>query len=394
MRDFPLWRRHKVAMLAIGVVAAVALLIWALSHNANSESQTAAAAPLEFEAADVVRAESRELVRNLPLTGTLNPINEAMVKAKVAGEIRDLTVREGVAVRAGQVIGHIDVTDPQAQLAGRQADVEAARAQFQVTEKNRASQLVLLQKNYISQNAFDATQGNYAVALAKLKAADATADVARKALRDTVLTAPITGIVSERYAQRGERVPVDGKIVNVVDLGRLELAASVPASDIAAVRLGQAVRFRIEGFAEREFDGVIVRINPAVAPGSRSVEIYAVINNTDGSLKGGMFAQGRLVTGSLANALVVPASAVREERGEYYVYAIESGKVARRVVTVGARVDDLAQIDSGLTAGAVVVRHNLGSLREGSAAMIKPPTATPASVPVAPPPAAAAPAVK
>ncbi len=385
LRDNPLWR-SKAGRVAIGIIVVVAAAsTWMLTHNAKSESKVVAAAPLEFEAADVVRAGTRELARTLPLTGTLNPINQAVVKAKVAGEIRDLTVREGVAVRAGQVIGHIDVTDAQAQLAGRQADVEAARAQAQVAEKNRATQLALLERKFISQNAFDTTQGNYDVAKAKLKAADATADVARKALRDTTLAAPIRGMISERYAQAGERVPVDGKIVDVVDLSRLELTAPVPASDIAAVRKGQAVSFRVEGFGEREFVGRIDRINPAVAPGSRSMEIYAVIDNTDGSLKGGMFAQGKLVTGSLADALVVPASAVREERGEYYVYAIEGGKVLRRVVTVGARVDDLAQIATGLAPGATVVRHNLGSLREGTAATIKAAPVNPAS---ATPPAA------
>lgn len=374
-------QRGKILKRILGG-ALVALLVaaasWGLNRPAKPAANGQAAPVLEFEQADLAAAETRELARSLPLTGTLRPIAEAAVKAKVAGEIQALTVREGDAVRAGQVIGRIDATESLARLAGSEADVQAARAQLGVAEKNRATQQALLEKKFISQNAFDATQGNHDVAVAKLRAAQASADVSRKTLRDTTLVAPMDGIVSIRHAQPGERVPIDGKIVSIVDLRRLELAVAIPAPEIGAVEIGQPVQFRVEGFGEREFAGRVDRINPAAAAGSRSIEMYAVIDNADAALRGGLFAQGRLVVGRVANALVVPASAVREERGEQYVYAIENGKVARRAVKPANEADGVVQIVSGLAPGAQVVRNNLGSLREGAEVRLKQAAAAPA----------------
>jgi len=359
---------------AVGVFLALLLMAvggWAITRPGKSTAPQAVVPVLEFNAEDIALAEARELERALPLSGTLKPINEAAVKAKVAGEIMSLTVREGDAVRAGQVIGRIDATEAQARLAEREADVEAARSQLNVADKNWQTQKTLLERKFISQNAFDATQGNYDVAMAKLKAAQAGANVTRKTLRDTTLVAPMNGIVSSRDAQPGVRVPLDGRIVTIVDLRRLELSAPIPATDIGAVRQGQPVQFRVEGFGEREFTGRIERINPTAAAGSRSIELYAVIDNPDASLRGGMFAQGRLIIGRLADAVVVPSSAVREERGEHYVFAIDNGKVARRVVKLANGADDFVQVASGLAQGMQVVRHNLGSLREGSEVRVK-----------------------
>jgi len=137
------------------------------------------------------------------------------------------------------------------------------------------------------------------------------------------------------------------------------------------VRIGQTMSFRVEGFGEREFAGRIERINPAATAGSRSISVYAVIDNGEGLLRGGMFAQGALTLSRVDNALAVPASAVREEIGQTFVYAIEGGVVKRKNVKVGA--PDAAgrvQVLDGLAAGDRVVRVNLGSLREGVTAKL------------------------
>lgn len=355
------------------LVAAVLALFVAAVAGAFAISRAQPAAParmpepvIEFDAADVTEIQARPLARTLPITGTLRPYAEAAVKAKVPGEIMQLTVREGDAVRAGQLIGRIDTTETSAQLAEREADREAARAQYEVASKNLETQRALLARKFISQTAFDSTQGNYQVAAAKLKAAQAGVQVAAKLMRDTALVAPMNGIVSARNAQRGERVGVDTRVVTVVDVSRLELSAALPASEIAAVQVGQEVEFRVSGFDDRIFRGRIDRINPTASAGSRSIELYGVIDNRDGLLRGGMFAEGRLIVGRRDEALVVPAAAVREERGERFVYLLDNGRLARRGVTLGIHAGDEVQVLSGLQAGERVVRHNLGTLTEGA----------------------------
>lgn len=360
--------RISSAVLALFVLAAGA---FALTRTKSEPAPHKAAPVIEFDASDLAEVQSRALVRSLPFTGTLRPYAEAAVKAKVPGEIKELTVREGDAVRAGQVIGRIDPTEASAQLAEKRADLEAARAQLDVAAKNLATQRALLERNFISQTAFDSTQGNHQVAAARLKAAEAAVAVATKVLGDTALVAPMDGVVAARNAQRGERVAVDARVVTLVDVRRLELSAPLPAAEIAAVRVGQEIEFRVDGFDGRVFTGRVERINPAAAAGSRSIEVYGVIDNPDQLLRGGLFAEGRLIVGRSDQALVVPAGAVREEGGERFVYVLDQGRLARRAVTPGLRDADQVQVLSGLRAGELVVRHNLDTLNEGAQALIR-----------------------
>jgi RND family efflux transporter MFP subunit len=198
--------------------------------------------------------------------------------------------------------------------------------------------------------------------------------MAKKSLGDSVLVAPFSGIVAQRHAQPGERVPLDAKIISVMDLARLELEAAVPAGDIGKVRVGQKVQFRIDGFGARPFDGRIERINPGTAAGSRSISVYAVIDNKDGLLRGGMFAQGAASLEQVESGLLVPLSAVREEAGQAYVYALGEGIIRRKAVKVGPSDSaGRAQVLEGLASGERIVRNNLGALREGAAVKVAAP---------------------
>ena len=370
--------RSKTILLAALVVAGVAAGGVAAVRGNRAQQRPAAAAPvMEFLQNDLYVVAPGTLERALPVTGSLAPLTEATVKAKVAGELVAVTVREGESVKQGQMLARIDPTEVQARVAARQADVEAAKAQLIWAQKNRGTQKALLDKAFISQNAFDNIQSNYDVAAAKLRAAAADLVVAQKSLGDAMLSAPFSGIVSQRHAQPGERVALDAKVVSIVDLSRLQLEAPVPPMAIGLVKVGQSMNFRVEGFGEREFAGRIERINPAATAGSRSISVYAVIENREGLLRGGMFAQGALTLSRIDHALAVPASAVREEIGQTFVYAIDDGMVKRKNVKVGA--PDAAgrvQVLDGLAAGERIVRVNLGSLREGVAARLSGPAPT------------------
>lgn len=368
--------RVRKTYLAFAAAALIAAAGFATMRGKPSDSGPAVARQpvLEFTQADLFIAEPVPLERSLPLTGTLMPLTEATVKAKVAGELVEVPVREGQGVQRGQVLARIDQTEVQARVAAREADAAAARAQLVWAEKNRATQKALLERRFISQNAFDSIQSNYDVALAKLRAAEADLVVARKSLGDSVLVAPFAGIVAERHAQPGERIALDAKVITVVDLARLELEASLPAAAIGQARVGQKVSFRVDGFGEREFSGRIERINPATSAGSRSVSVYAVIDNADGALRKGVFAQGTLLLGRADDALVVPLSAVREEAGTSYVYALVDGAVKRKAIRTGpADALGKVQVLEGLEAGDRIVRNNLGALREGVAARLSGP---------------------
>jgi len=185
--------------------------------------------------------------------------------------------------------------------------------------------------------------------------------------------APISGIVSRRLVNGGERVVPDAPMVSIVDLTRLELEATVPASDIASIALGQSVRFKVDGFGERAFEGKVERINPVAEAGSRAIKLFVAVPNADGVLRGGMFAQGQITLSQSTPVAVVPTSALFEEAGQAYVFTVEAGKLAKRAVVPGARdeVSGLTEITRGLGQGVDVVRVRMGGLKVGAPAVVR-----------------------
>ena len=334
-----------------------------------AQPATPAAAVLEFLPSDVTTAKSRDLRQLLPLSGSLRAVNQASVKAKVAGEVREVLVREGEAVKAGQVLIKMDVSDYQARVDQARGALMAARGQLDIAAKTRDNNKALLGKGFISKNAFDNAESQYEIARANVESARGALDVAQKALSDTVIRAPISGLVSSRSVQPGEKVSADNRLLDVVDLSRMELEAAVPAADIMNVAPGQEVQVRIEGMPQ-PLTGTVARINPATQAGSRSIMVYVKIDNPQNVLRVGMFGEAQLTIAKKANVLSVPQTAIQNDAGNTYVYAIENGKLAQKPVALGARGDDgegaAVEVLNGLQEGAQIVKTNLGSLRTGA----------------------------
>ncbi len=334
---------------------------------------------LEFAPADLTRVEARALARWLPVSGAIQPVRQATVKAKVSGDVRQVTVREGETVQAGQVLARIDTADLDAKLIERVGALESAKAQLALAGKTRASNQMLLKQNFISQNAFDNSESTFQVAEGSVKSAEAQVQLARNALRDAVAVSPLTGLVGKRHVQPGEKVAFDSPLVTVVDLKDMELQAAVPAVDVPELTLGKAVELVIDGFGERRFSGRVERINPSTEPGTRSILVYVGIPNADGALRGGMFATGRIALASSSPVPTLPATAVRVEGGQAYVWLLEDGKLVKRMVATGARDDAAGRVEirTALPAGAPILAARMDNLKEGAPAIVKAPLPTP-----------------
>jgi RND family efflux transporter MFP subunit len=362
----------KPVLIVAGIlVVAGSLVGLRMSQAKKDETKSDAKVALEFTPADIARVEMRELQRTLPLSGSLSPLLQSTVRAKVSGEVQKVLVREGDRVSEGQVIAEIDMADLKAKVDAAVAALEENKAKESIASKNRENSQQLLRQKFISQNAFDTTQSVYEAAVASAKSSEAQLRIAEKAVRDAVVRAPFAGIVSRRMVSVGEKVGIDSPMFTLVDLARMEIEAPAPASEIPGVKVGQVAQFRVDGFGERNFEGRVERINPAADPGSRSITLYLAVANRDGALKGGMFAKGELVLDKAPAAPVVPANALREEAGQPFVFTIEDGKVARRPVKVGMREGGYVEIQGGLEQGVPVVRARIMDLKAGAPAVLK-----------------------
>ena len=365
-----------VFTLVGGLAGAVALR--ASKRSDSGAAQAATPAPLQFATADLAYVESTPLARWLPVSGTLQPVRQAVVKAKVAGDLAEFTVREGEPVRAGQKIARIDSADLQSRLVDRLGAVESARAQLALAEKTRTMNVRLLNDKFISQNAFDSTESSFSVARGTLKSAEAQLQLAQNALRDAEVTAPLSGIVAKRHVQPGEKIAIEVPVVTIVDLRDLEVQAMVPALDVPELRVGMPVELFVDGYGERRFQGRVERINPSTEAGTRAILVYVSLPNPDASLKSGMFSTGRIALSSSAPAPTLPLAAVRSEAGQTYVWTVEAGKLMRRIVITGRRdeANGRIEIKTALPAQMPVLAARFDNLKEGAPAIVKAPTSS------------------
>ncbi|MES2048196.1 MAG: efflux RND transporter periplasmic adaptor subunit [Pseudomonadota bacterium] len=368
--------------LVVALVVVITLVIVKKKSTDASVSAKATAistAPqvLEFLPSDLVAVSSGEVQKMLSLSGALRAVNQAVVKAKLAGEVRDVLVREGEAVQLGQILVKMDTSDYEARLAQARGSLAAAQAQLDIAKQARDNNKTLLDKTFISKNAYDNSSNQFAIAAANVDTAKGALDVAQKALLDTVIRAPIAGLISSRTVQPGEKVSADNRLLDVVDLRVLEMEAPVPTQDIAKIKLGQAVQLKIEGVTGTVV-GKVSRINPATTIGSRSIMAYIQVANTEGTqaggvqggqLRAGMFGEAQLVVEKKPDVLSIPQSAVRYDAGLSIVYAIEENVLQQRPVVLGMQGEAngvaVVEVLSGVVKGSKVVKTNLGSLRSG-----------------------------
>ena len=368
----------KTALVLLALIAVVALG-WR-GYAARQATRQAQSAPvkdpvIELSAIDMATAHVVELTSGLPISGALKAVNSAIVKARVPGELQGLTVREGDRVEAGQVIARVESTEYADRVRQAQQQADAAKAQVEIAQRQVDNNAALVRQGFISKTAADNSLASLNTAQANHRAAQAGIDVLRKSLADTVLRAPISGQVSQRLAQPGERVAPEARIVEIVDLSRLELEASISPADSVAVRVGQQALLRIEGVAQ-PVAATVARINPSAQAGSRSVLIYLTVAAQPG-LRQGLFAQGQLAT-ETQRALAVPLNAVRTDKPLPYVQVVEGDRIAHRTVQTGVRgeVDgELWVAVQGVADGARLLRGAAGVVRERTQVKLAAPVA-------------------
>lgn len=365
------WIKWTLGLVAAALV--VGGIARAISNRQAQQTQLAAQAERQKVQAAIVlqpsdqwTAKTTELSQTLPLSGTIKAVQSAVVKARVAGELQSLSVREGDRVQAGAVIARIDPTEYRARLDQAQQQADAAQAQVDIAKRTFVNNQALVQQGFISGTALESSASQLAATQASHRAAQAGVALAQKALDDTQLRAPLSGSVSQRLAQPGERVSVDARIVEIVDSHQLEMEASITAADAVPVGVGQWADISVEGIAS-PLRARVARINPSTTQASRSVLVYLTLDTANG-LRHGQFAQGRLKVGSV-QGVVVPLTAIRSDRPSPYVQTITNNQVAHVNVTLSSRSEVDGQklvLVGGLEPGSQVLNGSIGAVRAGT----------------------------
>jgi RND family efflux transporter MFP subunit len=348
------------------------LLVGALGACGGHDAAVPTRAPvieLGVENIAIVRVDT--LRAGPVISGTLSPTRVAQLRSQLPGSVLQTYAEQGQHVTANQLLVRIDATALRDAYRSAQSGVAAAQLASTVAAAQQRRYDTLFAAGAISDH--DRELIAEQAAQAETQRTNAVAQLAQVAqqLASADVRAPFAGVVSARDVSAGDVIQPGMPLYSVVDPTVMQLEASVPADRIAAVRVGATVTFTLNGYGSRTFDGRITRINPVADPSTRQVEVYAGLPNSEGTLIGGLFATGRVVT-TVANALSVPTAALDTRALRPSVLRVRHGTVERVEVGLGIR-DDLAErveVTSGVAAGDTLLLGQAQALSPGSAVRV------------------------
>jgi membrane fusion protein (multidrug efflux system) len=389
-----------VTFTALGAVI-LASLVWTACSTANGKTEDRAASTLAVSVSPVAVTE-QPIARFIRVTGTLTAEEQADVAAETSGRVISTPVERGSPVTQGTELVRLSAVETEASVKEAEAnaaqiearlaqpatgsfdvnrvpEVANARANFALAESEFSRIEKLLAERVVSQSEYDQRKTQVEAARQQLEsakngaeqqyqalqAARARVTLARKAASDTVVRAPFSGVVVERLVSTGDYVTRGTKVAQVVRIMPLRIALTVPEQFVADVKVGQPVSFSVDAFSGRAFEGRVRYVSPSLRADQRALTVEAVVPNSNGELKPGMFATALIQQPNKVQAVLVPAGAVRVVSGTSRVFVIAGDRAEERLVTTGQVLDQLVEITAGLSRGEKVATANVPQLVDG-----------------------------
>ena len=353
---------------------------------------------------ETVNVERMSVERQADLSGTLVSPDQAKVSSEVAGVVRSVPVELGTEVKAGDALVRLEPRELALALERADSALKQVEAQLGITRReqetlpdedvatvrqaranrddakaayDRAASLngrglVSQVDRDTAETRLKVMEANYQAALDNVRALRATLqdrrasyDLAVKKLSDAVIKAPVSGAVSERLVQPGEFIRENTQVVTIVSINPLKLRTSIQEKFASSIRQGQAVKFSVEAFPDRIFDGKVAYVGPSVDQTTRTFSIEALVDNADRVLKPGFFAKGNVALKMDDNVMAVADDAVSTLAGVSTVYVIENGKARQQIVTLGAHQGKRWEIVEGLKGTELLASSQLNQLATG-----------------------------
>ena len=345
-------RSRRIAPATIIVALSVLSTSACKKGTAEADAASAAGAPMTIGTENIAIVTVGEVMSGPTLSGAIMPERSGTVRAQIGGSVLQTYAEPGQRVGAGQLLAQIDASGLQDAFLSARSAVTSANNNADVAARELARSQKLFAAGAIAER--DLEQSRRASIAANAGLADARSRLAnaQRQLSNTRVVSPISGIVSEKPVSAGDVVSPGSALFTVVDPSSMRLEASIPADQLASVRVGVPVTFTVNGYPGRTLTGKVTRVNPTADPATRQVRIIASIPNSNGALVGGLFATGRLAA-EMKTALIAPTSAIDTRSTEPTVMRVRQSKVERVPVQLGLRDEgaEKVEIKSGVQAG-------------------------------------------
>lgn len=360
-------KRLRILILAVILVIGIVLFrvvsnIMARDKQARSSSQGRTAV---VTAAYPVR---KTVVPRFHFSGTLTPVWQADVAAKVDGRIEQILIQEGQKVEAGQPLAVLEQVDTAAGLMQARGTYLDAKTNFEKASMDVQRYEELYKRGAVSKEALDNMRFALENAKGKLDASKGGLDAAASSQNGTRITTPRAGIIQKRYYQEGYYAKVGTALFNIADISTLLAKIDVPEGYVSNIAAGGTVDFTIPSMQgeDKKIRGTITRISPVAVQPSRTFEAEVTVDNSDGRLRGGVYAEALITALPRQNVLTVPMTAISMRDDQRTVYVIEDGKAVRRVLTTGYIGENMVEVLGGVTETDFVITGGLNKVREGA----------------------------
>ena len=320
----------------------------------------------------VVTVQYEDTVPSLAFTGTLEGQTSATVSSKISGRIEQVLVQEGQKVKAGEPLVKLETVE--LNNSARQAGdaVRKAQANYELAFNDYNRYQTLLDKGAVSEQQFDNAKAKLKSAEADLSSAAANQSSAEQQYSYGLITSPVDGVVANKTATIGQVVSPGTALMVVQDIDKVYAVINVEQKELGRVKVGLKSNVTVDAYPAKVFDGVVEIMNPEAGLSSRMFRIKLKIDNAEGALKPGMFANIQLVTGDKEQVLAVPQGAVVQKQGQYYIFTLEGDQTVRHQIEIGEVNGSTITIKSGLQPGRQVIITSVNRLKDGDSVRVTP----------------------
>ena len=358
----------RLRILVIGVVIILGIVAFRVISNIMARNEQAKKSNQGRTAVIMAAYPKRQtIVPKFRFSGTLDPIWQADVAAKVDGRIEKVLVQEGQAVEAGQSLVMLEQVDTAANLMNARGSYLDAKTNYEKAELFLKRYQDLYAKGAVSKEALDNLQFALENARGKLDAAKGVLAAAESDLGGTTVTTPRAGVIQKRYFQEGYYAKVGTALFNIADISTLSAKIDIPEGYVSSVAVGGKVEFTIPSMSgeNKKVDGTIIRISPVAVQPSRTFEAEVVVDNKDNRLRGGMYAEALITAIPKENVLTIPMTAISMRDDQRTCYVIEDGKAVRKILTTGYIGENVVEVLHGITEKDQIITGGLNKVREG-----------------------------
>ena len=354
----------RVALATLVIGSVIGLAGCNKGNGKEAENDTT---PLLVSKEDVVVVSNSALTSGPSITGSVEPERRADLRAEVSAVVLAVLKENGEAVKRGDLLVRLDQTSIRDSLMSAQASMSAAAQAYEQAQRQYERMTKLRETGVVSTQQVEDVEVRRNTAQSDREAARTRVVTARQQLTRTEVRAPFDGIVSDRKVSAGDTAQIGKELLKVIDPSSLRFEGFVPADNVGEVQTGQHVWFRIHGFGEREFTGVVTRVNPAANTTTRQVAVLVAFDDPKQQPNvAGLYAEGRIETRSTAS-LTLPSASVVREGDNTFAWRVKDEKLQRVALKLGERDPRTGAftLQSGLAEGDKVLRFPNTSLKEG-----------------------------